>query len=472
MQISRNETCPCGSGLRYKRCCGSPSRQAPVVSPRRIPPRGILPVGNCGEPDIPDPFYGSIKDLLQRGNLAQAEILLRMALSAEPGDARALNHLGWIASEVNMPRFALRYFNRAIEIQPNWQLPRVNSDLITQYCADIQGHQGANAPTTSGRGTGERFLVTQAWGFGFWSDVGHVIGSMLIAELSNRIPIVHWGKNSLFGHDGSENAFESFFEPVSDRTIHDLQNADMSFWPPKWHHRNLAYGAINQWDGPFSRVAGLYLLGREETVVVSDFYTSVFDLLPWIPEDSKLYGMSVNEVSRYLVHKYLRPTKAVLARVAEFHDRMLAGGDYIAVHVRGSDKHSEQADLERVNGQYEEVIDSLLSSHGCERIFLMTDDMRLRDRYAGIYGKRLVHTDCHRTSTSQGTHYHAVADRRELGIEVMMDVYLAVGGKAFVGNAFSNPSLFVRLLKKWPPENIRLLGGDLHNRPNIDLHSW
>lgn len=44
-KIGRNDDCPCGSGLKYKRCCGasSPSpRQTPPVSPlKRIPPEVI-----------------------------------------------------------------------------------------------------------------------------------------------------------------------------------------------------------------------------------------------------------------------------------------------------------------------------------------------------------------------------------------------------------------------------------------------
>ena len=44
-----------------------------------------------------------------------------------------------------------------------------------------------------------KYLLIKAWGFGFFSDVNHIIGQLLIAELTGRIPIVYWGKNSLFG---------------------------------------------------------------------------------------------------------------------------------------------------------------------------------------------------------------------------------------------------------------------------------
>ena len=78
-----------------------------------------------------------------------------------------------------------------------------------------------------------------------------------------------WGSNSLYG-DGSENdCFVSFFQPVSDVTLADLVPLNLDVFPPKWAGAALAEPQVNKWDGPFSRVSGLYLLRRQEAVVVS-----------------------------------------------------------------------------------------------------------------------------------------------------------------------------------------------------------
>ena len=37
--------------------------------------------------------------------------------------------------------------------------------------------------------------------YGFWSDVEHVIGALLLAEMTGRTPVVHWGGNSYFTDD-------------------------------------------------------------------------------------------------------------------------------------------------------------------------------------------------------------------------------------------------------------------------------
>ena len=112
-------------------------------------------------------------------------------------------------------------------------------------------------------------------GYGFWSDVDHVIGQLLIAELSNRIPVVHWGKNSLFSDVSNSNAFDLYFEPVSSLAIDDLASCDLSFFPPKWNAGNLHQEDHHKWYGPFGRQNGIFFLGRDEDVVVSDFHTQV-----------------------------------------------------------------------------------------------------------------------------------------------------------------------------------------------------
>lgn len=78
----------------------------------------------------------------------------------------------------------------------------------------------------------DRFLLIKSWGCGFWSDVDHVMGQLLAAELTNRIPIVYWGPNSLYAGSFQSNAFELYFEPVSNYSIHDIAWAGYTYYPP------------------------------------------------------------------------------------------------------------------------------------------------------------------------------------------------------------------------------------------------
>lgn len=471
MNPTRNQPCPCGSGLRFKRCCGKISEE-PVSIPLPISSGTILPSESYGQQEIASPFERKIVDLLRRGNLPQAEILSRISLESDPANPKIHNFLGWIASAVNLPQFAIHYFSEAARLAPDWEMPRINMEKVSKHLKEGQDGPAISGLETKHAGKAEQFLLIKAWGYGFWSDVSHVLGQLLVAELTGRIPIVHWGSNSLFGDGTDMNAFEFYFEKVSAIGVGDLQKEDFDFWPPKWNHRNLTEGEINKSVGPFSHVAGLYLLSHPERVIVSDFYTGVIDLRPWIPIGHYLYGLSVDELYRYLVRRYLRPRKVIMDEVDSFYAKHLASQDYIAVHARGSDKFLEMKKLDEVNKQYKEIIDRCLSLYNCHCIFLMTDDSRILDHFVELYGNKIITTDCQRTNSAQGIHYQRVLDRRRLGTEVMVDAYLAAKARAIIGNGFSNASVIVRYLKDWPEGDIYLIGQSLYHTYNIFLYDW
>jgi len=411
--------------------------------------------------------------MIRKGNLPQAEIILRGYHEKDPGNPSVLNFLGWIASAVNLPEYAIDYFGRAAERAPTWKLPRINLKMVEKCIADTQGKPGLDMAAMNYANKNEKLLLIKAWGYGFWSDVSHVLGQLLVAELAGRTPVVSWGRNSLFGDGATENAFDYYFEALSNVSVHDIQRDNFNYWPPKWNCGNLLEGEVNKWNGPYSRVAGLYLLGRPEKVVVSDFFTSIYDLIPWIPRGHHLYGLSVDDLYLYLVRKYLHPRKEILDAVDCFYKRHLAAHDFIAVHARGSDKALEMNNLDEVNGQYKAIIDQHLASRNYQRIFLMTDDARVLQYFKQAYGNMIITTDCQRTNNATGIHYQTVPDRRrQLGTEVMVDAYLAAHAQAFVGNGFSNPSLIVRYLKDWPSGSVSLIGKNMFHTANTLLHNW
>ena len=78
MATGRNEPCPCGSGRKYKHCCGASGREAPQA-------RGPASLGEA---------LGLASRLLQQGQLAQAERLYRQVLAADQANAQAAHFLG------------------------------------------------------------------------------------------------------------------------------------------------------------------------------------------------------------------------------------------------------------------------------------------------------------------------------------------------------------------------------------------
>ena len=398
-----------------------------------------------------------------------ADILSRAYLEGEPCNPKALNFLGLISTRFNLPQFSLHYFSEAAKYAPDWEEPRANLLRFGNAFREQTTVDGGNSSLSA---VPERYLLIKAWGYGFWSDVSHVLSQLLVAEITGRTPVVHWGSNSLFGDDTGTNVFEHYFETVSGVRLEDLQKESFEIWPPKWNHRNLTEDEINKWGGDWSRMYGVYLLGRPERLVVSDFHTGVFDIRPWIPAGHHLHGLTVDELYRYLIRRYLHPSRAVADTVDSFIEQNLASSDFLAVHVRGSDKVNEMDNLDQVKMQYKGIIDRYLAESDFPKIFIMTDDSRILEYFKGLYGNKIVFTDCQRTNSAEGIHYQAVPNRRQLGIEVAVDVYIAARAKTFIGNGLSNPSLAVRYLKDWPENDIYYFDENLYHLPGASLHDW
>ena len=300
----------------------------------------------------------------------------------------------------------------------------------------------------------QRYLLIKAWGNGFWSDVSHVLGCLLLAEFTGRVPVTHWGKKSLYNDGSTLDAFPLYFQPVSASTVGQLAQRKASFFPPKWSRRNVLTDDAQTWRGGDASKLGIYYFDRQENVAVVDHFVGVIDLLPAAPQDHRFHGKSVEAVYRGLVAKYLRPSDRIVSEVDAVYERTIAGSPTIAVHARGSDKRHEMQDLERINRLYFDILDREYLS--C-RILLLTDDSRLASAFCKRYDDRVILTDSYRTGTDIGIHYDPSVDRVRLGLEVMRDTYLALRCDRFLGNGRSNLSAMVELMKKWDKGKCRML---------------
>jgi protein O-GlcNAc transferase len=396
---------------------------------------------------------------ISKGNLALADFICRDVLAAYPGHAIALNLIGAIAAQLGLYDHAIAHFEMALAGTPPFVPAKDNLEKIKTAQARAPRPHATTSP---------RFLLIKAWGFGFWSDVSHVLGCLLLAEITGRIPVTHWGRNSLFRDGSAQDAFRLYFEPLSTFTLDTvLAGGATSFFPTKWSLANLHEENITKWQGEGSRMGGLHFLNRPETVAVSDFYVGVVDLLPWIPPIHKLRGKSLEEVYHYLVTTHLKPKGFISAQVEELDRRYIHGKPTIAVHVRGSDKRIEVANLDQVNKLYFDAIDREDPSW---QILLLTDDTRCIEVFQQRYGDRIAVTDSIRTDNDLGIHYVPSVDRVRLGIEVMRDTYLALRCTKFIGNGRSNVSAMVALLKRWDPGAcVLLVPSQLHKsyRPKL-----
>lgn len=392
-------------------------------------------------------------DAIKKGNLQKADLLCRQALAEHPELGVAWQLLAVIAHRVGARELALQYDTTARQHLPG-------SDSVLPL--PLPPREQPTAP---------RYLLIKAWGFGFWADLDHVYGSLLLAELTGRIPVVHWGQNSLFRGPDTANAFECFFEPVSGLRWDDLIEPELSYFPAKWNAETLARENHHKWSGAGSRLTGLYALERPENVVVSDFHIKLNDLIPWIPPSSPLHGLDRNSLYRHLYQKYIRLRPEVLARADAWWQARMAGRAWLAVHVRGTDKGQEVAHLKELNAAYATRIDQILSVHPSLSIFLMTDSAQILQDYKARYGNKVVFTDCQRGQGDTGVHLEGHPGIL-MGEQVLLDACLATRCDFFLGNGSSNVSTGIRHLKPWRKGTFFVVGPDFLGETDLSLHEW
>lgn len=292
--------------------------------------------------------------------------------------------------------------------------------------------------------------------------MNHVFGCLLLAEITGRVPVSHWGQNSLFTDGTDSDALRHYFEPISPFGIEDLRTFNNStFFPAKWSSDSLWRDNHSKWEGAGSRLSGSFYLRRRETIAVSDFYIHLPDLLASIPKTHEWHGKPLGEVYRLVAHRYLRLRPEILAEIDEFHRTQMSGSTpIIAVHVRGTDKFREPD--YRVSLQtYFDIIDREAPGW---RVFLLTDQAQCVDTFCERYGSRVIFTDAHRSSSRTAVHHDRAADHVRLGVEVIKDTYLALRCQKFAGHGLSNPACIVSVLKDWDDRDCLLLGPSLLRR--------
>lgn len=385
------------------------------------------------QPVMADNVLNTALDLFQQGNLPQAEFYLRQYLAHDAVNPTALSLLEKLRQGYGMDD---------------------GFELSEQTLAENDE---------------PRYLLIKAWGYGFWSEVHHLASHLLVAELTGRKPIVIWGENCLFRREGDINAFTHFFHPVSSYSLEDIPKSATIF-PAKWTWSKLSAENVNKWAGADSRMAAQFFFNRPETLVVSDFYSAVNAIMPWIASSSRYFGMSEDAIYAAIFQKYLKPAPHIVAMVDHFVTRHMLGRPWLAVHMRGSDKINESPRLGQTNARYFSFIDRIVELNPSIGVFILSDSLPLIVEFSKRYGDRLLCTQVSRSSDNTGVHLSG-HDGVAIGEEVLIDVLLATKCNYFIGNQESNVSLAIASLRDWPPGFIFLLGEASIRGANPALHN-
>src|ERR1051326_8378198 len=98
-----------------------------------------------------------------------------------------------------------------------------------------------------------------------------------------------------------------------------------------------------------------------------------------------MYGKSVEQGSRYLMMKHLKPVAEVRAQVDEFVAKRFASRPVIAAHVRGSDKFIEDPLHEQRIAHVMKAVDFHFAKNPGSLVFLMTDSSPVVEAYRKRY---------------------------------------------------------------------------------------
>jgi tetratricopeptide (TPR) repeat protein len=118
-KVGRNDSCPCGSGKKYKHCC---EQTGAIQSPKQAVPAGFLP----------QHALQTAMAQHQAGNLPQAEALYKQVLQAAPNQPDALHLLGLIAKQKGDLKTAIQLIRKALTVNPNYVEAYVNLGATLQ----------------------------------------------------------------------------------------------------------------------------------------------------------------------------------------------------------------------------------------------------------------------------------------------------------------------------------------------------
>ncbi len=298
-----------------------------------------------------------------------------------------------------------------------------------------------------------KFLLIKSTGNGFWYDMHHVLTQFYFAEITNRTPIVYWGKNCLYSIDEESEAFSQFFQPVSQYGIGDLENPGLTYYPEVWNSDNLRE------DGTELDIECTLdeIINCDADVLVQKNFIEHENMVHWI-EKHPMYGF----ISRYLysemLKKYIRLQPLVADEIDEFYNSKMRGYPFIAVHIRGSDKVVEVSNLQEINRRYHAEIDKMRGICPNAKLFLLTDCSDILEQYRTLYPDIVINTECKRVfETSIGSHFQDYEDKARKGLEIIKDTWLAAKCDYFIGNGYSNVSQAITELRDWDSIKIKLL---------------
>lgn len=137
MKTDRNAPCPCGSGLKYKKCHGNPLSPQTAAPPAPALTRAQL---------VPDQLFAQALHHHQGGEFTAAAALYGELLQAHPRNPDVLHNLGLVLLQQGLHEEALARIGSAIEVEPTRAAFRVSRATLLVVCGRYAEAVDAFAP--------------------------------------------------------------------------------------------------------------------------------------------------------------------------------------------------------------------------------------------------------------------------------------------------------------------------------------
>lgn len=355
----------------------------------------------------------------------------------------------------------------------------------------------------------KKFILIKAISHNLWRNIHHLTELLLVAELTDRIPIVYWGTNCLYKKEIYNNAFELYFEPISPYNIYDVIHPELTYYPPIWKYDNLTSDDPDKERLKYRNIGDM--MGSNADVVVSDANIYVSRIIPFIHKEHPTYGMTPLQIYRYLFNKYLKLKPDIQTKIQQYYNNNIkSAGHVLAVHMPSDFTLDIYTQIQKYNnmmvyhplnlsllGENKKIKDrrdhflvdetihlheivrlfdvtqsgdpykilnpeirSMLKRFNIDKIYLITDREDIVEEYKKSFDSLLIYNNYERIPKNDSRKAEFLENhlnKRSKGIEILLDTYIASMCDFFIGYGFSNLSYGVTHLKNWSDTNIKLI---------------
>jgi len=385
-------------------------------------------------------IVAQVERALAEDNTALADNLCRAAIDGDPENGALWAALAAVARRIGAHQHAIRYYARAAALSPGDPNLVDSFDRAVAEAADIRRQRLEKPPPLRG------ILLIREIGAHFWTEVFHVLTAALIAEVTDREPMVHWGARCLFPEADGDDGFDAVLVPIGDRRAYDLRIDPDSVFPASWAGRS-ACGAPPA-EGPKVHLPAL--LFRDEETVVSDSWGWPIEIMSWTAVDDSVAPDYVVATLRHLFRTYVIPRPEILQTADRGWAEIGAGGPMLAVHVPAA-VGGKGGPINKVqDAACQDHIDQLITETPDMRILMLTEIADISSAFRVRYGDRVLSVPA--LAPAGSAH------------QALVSALLASRCDHFVSNGVSNIAMAVNCMKEWEDGRALLAG------PNLYLH--